>query len=750
MTRRPTLQVYRPRLECLEGRCLLSVFASERVLHSFGDTAPQVFPAMTVNDGLQPEGDVTVSFDGSTLYGRTFIGGSDSVGVIYTMQADDLTGATYEILHSFAGQPNDGANPRHNRMLLSPDGATLYGMTVAGGSDNNGTVFSYDLTAPVSTAYDSFHSFKNSKGSTPHGTVIFSADGSTLYGMTQLGGAQDKGVLYALDLATQEVTVLYSFGQTPDGTQSDAYGDEPHGTPLLIGQHLYGMTRKGGVAPDGTTLDFGVIYDYHFATTPSDSPTMTILHTFGGQAFNDGATPYHGNLIYVDNVLYGMTTEGGLGTAPGNGIIFSYNLDPTVSRPYTVLHYFTGATNDGAQPEGTLSLFNNQLYGVGAAGGQFGKGAFFRINPDGSDFQVLYSFAGSPDGDHPIDSVALFVNPNGSPTFYGMTQQGGKYGTGSIYAITLDPINVVGAGPGGQPRVKVFNAVTGAKQFDFLAFDKSFRGGVRVAAGDVNGDGFPDIIVASDAGRVTLVKIYSGEDGSLLAKFNPYGMDFKGGASVAAGNFDADPQLEVVTGQGAGSQARVRAFDIAGGTGTPLAGPLGSFQPFGDGFRGGVNVAAGNFDGSNGDEVIVGKGSTGDTRVRVFAADLTTLANFLAFAADARGGTSVAAGDLDGDGMAEIIAGAGRGNRPNVAVFDSGDAAPLGVFLAYDAGFRGGVAVAATVNPSGNGQANILTGAGPGMIGPLVSTFDGETFDPLGKFFALDQRFEGGIVVGGS
>ena len=57
-----------------------------------------------------------------------------------------------------------------------------------------------------------------------------------------------------------------------------------------------------------------------------------------------------------------------------------------------------------------------------------------------------------------------------------------------------------GTGIGGGPHVKVFDADSGALRFEFSAYDPSFRGGVRVAVGDVTGDGTPDIITAPGPG----------------------------------------------------------------------------------------------------------------------------------------------------------------------------------------------------------------------------------------------------------
>jgi uncharacterized repeat protein (TIGR01451 family) len=84
--------------------------------------------------------------------------------------------------------------------------------------------------------------------------------------------------------------------------------------------------------------------------------------------------------------------------------------------------------------------------------------------------------------------------------------------------ITVQAI-VTGTGPGGGPHVKAFNAQTGALLRSFFAYDSTFAGGVRVAFGDVNGDGVPDIITSPGAGGGPHVKAFDGFSGALIASF---------------------------------------------------------------------------------------------------------------------------------------------------------------------------------------------------------------------------------------
>lgn len=179
-----------------------------------------------------------------------------------------------------------------------------------------------------------------------------------------------------------------------------------------------------------------------------------------------------------------------------------------------------------------------------------------------------------------------------------------------------------------------------------------------------------------------------GSDGSLKFQLTPYGKDWTGGISTAVGDVNGDGVLDVITGAGNGGGPHVKVFN--GKDGKEIA----SFYAYDPNFTGGVNVAAGDLDGDGKAEVITGAGVGGNPHVKVF--DATTLAEKRSFYAFDLGttlnGVSVAAGDLDGNGLAEIIVGAGVGSQPAVRVYGVGDA-PVSTFFAYDARYSTGTAV---------------------------------------------------------
>jgi hypothetical protein len=305
-------------------------------------------------------------------------------------------------------------------------------------------------------------------------------------------------------------------------------------------------------------------------------------------------------------------------------------------------------------------------------------------------------------------------------------------------------ILVTGPDAGGVPLVKVFDPVTLHERFSFLAYNATFHGGVRVAVADVNGDGTPDIITGTGPGGGSEVRVFDGTNGQplpgVLGEFNAYAAGQTDGVFVAAADVNGDGYADIITGTDVGGQPLVKVFSGADGS------LLASFMADSSSFTGGVRVAAGDVNGDGHADIIAAAGPGGMPWVRVY--DGVTdkqIYNFFAFDTTFRGGVYVAAGDLNGDGKADIVAGRGSGSS-EVRVFSGADTAPLGSFFAYDASFTGGVRVS-TVDANNNGQLDIATAQGPS--GGEARLFDGLSYSQLAAFNPYGGGFHDGFFIGG-
>ena len=248
----------------------------------------------------------------------------------------------------------------------------------------------------------------------------------------------------------------------------------------------------------------------------------------------------------------------------------------------------------------------------------------------------------------------------------------------SLADVTGDgqPDVVVAPGPGREPEVRVFNATTGALETAFLAFEPTFLGGVNLATGRITGRTAADVVVAADEGGGPRVRVMDAVTGQASADF--YGIDdasFRGGARVATGDLNRDGVPDLIVAAGLGGGPRVAAYDgrsLNGGTPVRL---FNDFYAFEDTLRNGVTVAAGDVNGDGYADVIVGGGPGGGPRVAVFdgrsllGSQTVTVASFYAGDPTARGGVTVAAKDLDGDNRADVIVGSGPDGGDRVTAY---------------------------------------------------------------------------------
>jgi hypothetical protein len=289
---------------------------------------------------------------------------------------------------------------------------------------------------------------------------------------------------------------------------------------------------------------------------------------------------------------------------------------------------------------------------------------------------------------------------------------------------------IVGAETPDDPQIKIFDGSTGVLRDSFRPFGLVSAGSLRVAAGDIDGDGTAEIVVGATINYLPSVKIFSA-DGTLLAELQA---PVYNGRSLAVGDLDGDGKAEIVMSVGPGYDSSVVVFDVTGTS-------SGWFEAYGYSFTNGVRVAAGDLDGNGTLEYVTGQGP-GGSELLVLDEAGNELYDLYPFG-ESWQGLYVAVGDVDGNAKADIVAGSGAWEEPRVKVYD-GEGRELASFLAFDPEFQGGVRVA-TGDLDGDGKAEIVAGAGPGGS-PVVRVFD-ENGQRRSSFYAFDPSYTGGIYV---
>lgn len=281
-----------------------------------------------------------------------------------------------------------------------------------------------------------------------------------------------------------------------------------------------------------------------------------------------------------------------------------------------------------------------------------------------------------------------FLDVNSLPGFVGGIRV-------ALADVTGDGISdlIVGAGPGSAPTVIIFDGKTQAEIVQFQAFEASFTGGIYVTAGDLDRDGKAEVVVTPDQGGGPVVAIYRGASlasGSAVELVRFYGIQddsFRGGARAGVGDVNGDGFPDVVVSAGFLGGPRIQIWDgqgLAGGASPTDS--LANFFAFEDTLRNGCFVTVGDVNGDGFADLIFGGGPGGGPRVRIAdgAALLAaggfgtldnpavaglTIGNFISGDGNSRGGVRVAIANLDGDNRADVLTGGGDGQPARVIAY---------------------------------------------------------------------------------
>jgi hypothetical protein len=461
------------------------------------------------------------------------------------------------------------------------------------------------------------------------------------------------------------------------------------------------------LANDGTAPDVGETLTVTAVTQPAAGGTVTLT---GGTVRFTPAANFSGATTFTYTVSDG---NGGTATATVAVTVTPVNDAPVAAADAAVTTQGRAVTipapsNDADADADPLTVVgaSRPTHGraaVTAAGVTYTPAAGFH-GADAFTYTVSDGHGGTATG-----SVSVTVTPTGRPLAAG----GPADGAAAVYAPDLPTGRFTGPAAGPQP----FGPIPAA---------------VRVAVGDVDGDGTADTAVVTGPGVPIRVAVVSGADGrALVAPFDPFTGDFPGGGFVAAADLDNDGRAEVVVTPDQGGGPRVSVFSLVGGALTTRANFFGIDDPA---FRGGCRAALGDVNADGTPDLAVVAGFLGGPRAALFdgrtllASPTRLVGDFFAFpgtdAVTLRNGAYVAVGDVDGDGFGDLVYGGGPGGAPRVFALSgrlvaAGDvaaayAAPVAnFFVAGDDRDRGGVRVAAA-DADGDDRADLAVGSGSG------------------------------------
>jgi hypothetical protein len=411
-----------------------------------------------------------------------------------------------------------------------------------------------------------------------------------------------------------------------------------------------------------------------------------------------------------------------------------------------VVTSFGGTSGNPVQVATILNAANTPVFGAPTS-----TADGFTVQISNYDPNFTYGGTATANGAVAISSTGLVtvtgVAANTSSTATITTTRNNHLtGSGQVTATSLAPTAplVVGTpastSSGGSSTVTLYDPVTGAEAGTAVPFP-GFSGPVKVVSGDFNGDGVAEIIAGAGFGGGPAIAVLNSQTGEVMEAFFAFDQAFTGGVFVAVQDVNNDGILDIIASAGPGGGPEVRIFD---GNGLTV---LRSFYAYAVDFTGGVSVATIDFNNDGILDIVTGAGPGGAPHVKVFnGATNAIISQWYAYPVSFTGGVFVAIGDIGNDGTFEVVTGAGQGGAPVVAVWDPFTGAPLAQFMAYTESFTGGVRVGVN-DGNGDGIADIVTGAGPSG-GPHVKAFSFPALDLLFSFYSGEQSNTGGVFVG--
>jgi len=355
------------------------------------------------------------------------------------------------------------------------------------------------------------------------------------------------------------------------------------------------------------------------------------------------------------------------------------------------------------------------------------------------------------------DEVAPVLDENGQPVSIPDPDDTDSYGTcdftvshASYFTANVTPYVVTGTKSGARPAVRVFST-NGTLVSSFLAYAPTMTSGINVAVGDINGDGTNEIITSARTGGGPQIRVFDVNGTNLDWDFYAYDENFRGGVNIAVGDIEGDGPAEIVTAPMANGGPNVRVFGLRG---DEIVATTENFMAYDENFRGGIAVSIGDIEGDGIGDIITTPISRGGPHVRVFGVRnsryVPVTLGVMAYAESFRGGINSCIGDVDGDGWDEIMTGIVSAGGPHVRILgvpalNSAVGLESPGFYAYAEDHRGGIEMT-TLDVDGDGVEEIVTGVG-GDGSPVVRFFNAAGEQALDEFEAYDSNFKNGITL---
>ena len=547
------------------------------------------------------------------------------------------------------------------------------------------------------------HVVTNSAGQKLPGTIKFYPNSSNIFSPPISFTAADVSIVNGYvpngsSIVPNDVAVINITGKAPSGIA----GYELYRSSNEIGQSFtmvgFGQTGNGTNGADSSTGGIKRIGINTFEATGADVNQPALFKDLVFD-FDDG-TPAGNELLNrygvpsttgetSSNIL--IETDSAPGDSGGPGFL---NSNGTLLIGGIVSGGTIGSAFTGLGFYSRVSAFANEIDGLtGGPVPTITSTSLFAVSPGST------SLSFSTPNVHIYDASGL--NPQTlikdimvySPNFTGgvVTALGDVNHDGVIDLIA-------GPGPGGGPNIKVISGVDfSTVLFNFFAFEPTFSGGVTLASGDIDGDLYADILVGAGPGGGPRIKVFSGKNLTVLRDFFAFEPTFSGGVTIATGLINSDLQVDILVGAGPGGGPRLKVFEGAS------LGVLMDFFVYDAAFRGGINVAAGNLYGGFTDQIIVGAGAGGGPNVRVYDSNKNILQDFFAYSTGFSGGVRVAPA-LFSSNQRGIITTPGPGNPVSSSPSDFLTLhGYLGTnllldFYPYSSNFSGGLFVAGKVS----------------------------------------------------